>query len=621
MDEYLNNANNELLNIWGLLDENERNRIRSMKAGMFNNCSLWGYKSRELKSGVCKYFRREMFNKFEWCVMEMMIFGLINGGLMTNIINRIKILIMEELAVNELDIINKCVYLLGIIDNERKFICKLEAMKEICDLIKHGKRCRMVSYIKNWYIYNGCKIDLSIEIKNVLRFKKNNDSDELLKLGEWLILYIRNRNENVISVFNKMLDISNQGIRYKKKDGIYLYFEILEDMCFEGKNKKLFDFVLKQFNKKNMKERIMFGVWLGLLCISNNNLSDCIDYNFNFKMNDKEMVEYLFKSREKMEINEDFVINDYHVNRNFGKDKFAHVGAFVVNEDLSLLGDNGVKYKEFYILKKEELQKINDEKKEKKKSVGNVEKKKLPSIESYEFIDFDEFKVEKVLVDGVCGMKTCCIIVSKNNNMYVLKEMKKSFNYGKDYMFIDDIKKEFNIVDLKMKLIRSNKGLEVIDKMKRTWKNNYKFLERNLVYSMMKFYENIGDLINNKNILLNEEKIFSMLKIRLFDGLFRCSDNNLRNILVLLDGSLLSIDENDIFGKRVNIFKKNDWCLKNDWVKKNINNVIDDLWGVDKDEKKIKIINYLIEYGFENKIAEFEYRWENYKDIVNNEFN
>jgi len=31
-----------------------------------------------LKSGICKYYRRKKFDKFEWCVIEMMLFGLKN---------------------------------------------------------------------------------------------------------------------------------------------------------------------------------------------------------------------------------------------------------------------------------------------------------------------------------------------------------------------------------------------------------------------------------------------------------------------------------------------------------------------------------------------------------------
>ena len=85
-------------------------KLDEMKCGIFNNKSYFGYASKILKSGICKYFRRELFEKFEWCVMEMIIFGFKNKGIMTNVINRMKILIMEELVVDEIIIINNCIY-------------------------------------------------------------------------------------------------------------------------------------------------------------------------------------------------------------------------------------------------------------------------------------------------------------------------------------------------------------------------------------------------------------------------------------------------------------------------------------------------------------------------------
>ena len=619
----------ELINLSAKLSENENNHINSMSSGMFNNKSYWGYKSIVLKSGVCKYFRRELFDKFEWCVMEMMLFGLKNEGLMSNIINRMKILIFEEISVDEIETINKCVYLFDLIDNQKRFLSKIEIMKEICHLVKQCKRCRMVSYVNNWWKYNKISYP-NIEINKMLRYMKNKDSNELLMLGEWLIKFIEDKNENVINVFNKMLELEKQGSRYRRTDGVYLYFEILENMCLKGENKKLFDFILDRFNKKTMKERYMFGVWFGLMCIHNENMNLGVDsYKYELHMSDEQVIDYLFRNRSKIDINEDFVINDWHVNKKFGLGKFGKVGAFVENEDLSLLGENGLKYKEFYILKKEESDKVVTDNDKAVEVIEDTEvfeiivckkpKKIVKEKKDYEFIDFKEFEVVKVIVEGVCGMKICCIIVKRNNETYILKEMVKSFNYGRDYMFMDSIKKEFGILDLKMRLIKSNVGLKVIDKNVKTWKNNYEFGERDVIYSMMKFYENIGDLGKNKHIIEGnccENALYSMLKIRLFDGLFRSSDNILRNILVLTDGSLLSIDENDIFGKRKDIFNKNDWCLKNDWCKQNFERVVDDLWGLNKENRKNKIINALVKYGFSDKVQEFSDRWENYKKIV-----
>ena len=52
--------------------------IDNMAAGPFNNRSYYGYKGKILKSGICKYYRRKQFDKFEWCIIEMMLFGFKN---------------------------------------------------------------------------------------------------------------------------------------------------------------------------------------------------------------------------------------------------------------------------------------------------------------------------------------------------------------------------------------------------------------------------------------------------------------------------------------------------------------------------------------------------------------
>jgi hypothetical protein len=345
-----------------------------------------------------------------------------------------------------------------------------------------------------------------------------------------------------------------------------------------------------------------------------------IDFVENGNMNKEEIVEYLF-GRGRIVIDEDFVVNDFHVNRKYGLSKFGRVGGYVENEDLSLLGENGLKYKEFYILKKDEMDSSEVVSKvEKVKVVSKVKKvKEVEKREGLELISFDSFELVKVIVEGVCGLKKCCMIVRKDNELYVLKEMGKSFNNGRDYMFVDDVKKEFDILDLKMRMIRSDKCLKLRDKSIRSWKENWELEEKEGVYSMMKYYENIGDLGKYKDLLKSEEKMYSMMKIRLFDGLFRSSDNILRNILVLNDGRLLSIDENDIFGKRMEVFGKSDWCVKSKWCRENYGKIIDEL-GEDKEEKKGRIVEKLREYGFDKKVDEFVNRWDNYKEIVGKEF-
>ena len=48
--------------------------VEEMSYGMFNNRGYYGYSSKVLKSGICKYIRRGVYDKFTWCVMEMALF-------------------------------------------------------------------------------------------------------------------------------------------------------------------------------------------------------------------------------------------------------------------------------------------------------------------------------------------------------------------------------------------------------------------------------------------------------------------------------------------------------------------------------------------------------------------
>ena len=48
-----------LMDKWGL----DENKVGAMKGGMFKNSTYWGKKTSVLKSGICKYTRREMWGK------------------------------------------------------------------------------------------------------------------------------------------------------------------------------------------------------------------------------------------------------------------------------------------------------------------------------------------------------------------------------------------------------------------------------------------------------------------------------------------------------------------------------------------------------------------------------
>jgi len=572
----------------------------------FNNTSEHGYSSTILKSGICKYFRRSESEKFKWCVMEMSLFydHPKGGGLITNLINRLKILLMEDLSPSEVFRIQKGSELLHEYDKDRS---KRYLLLEFCDLVISGKKNRITSYMNCWWRNREYRGE-ELELNKVLKYKKEGDSNELLILGENLIKRIESGDENMIQIFNEMMKLDNAGTRYRRKESSYLWFEIICDYLWSPNLKDIFQFSLEMFMRKGMKERPAFGIWIGLICWK----QDHLDYSMKEKKDysDEDFINYK-ESMTKIEI-DDYVIEDYHVNRGFGLSKFAEVGAYVKDEDLSLL-DSGEEYKQFYIEMKCKI----DPKKQKEQK--NKNKKNKFTMNSLEKISWSDFTNVKVLQEGVCGGKVCCISVSYKDKPYILKEMGESMNYGLDYIIVDECKDLFNLWSMSMKRIVSDQKLVKKDKKGKSFVDNWIFDKQNTVYCMMKYFENIGDLGKNKEFLKDDFTLKECLKIRLFDGIFRSSDNILRNILVNKDGELLSIDEGDIFGKREKIFNKNEWCCRKNIPDSILKEVMDDILS-DKDNKSKKIIEIMKKYEFDHHIPEFKRRYNDYHQIILSEW-
>ena len=187
----------------------------------FNNCSEHGYSSTILKSGICKYFRRGEKEKFTWAVIEMSLFQdhEKGSGLITNLINRLKILLMEDISCSEVFRISKCYEILDEYDKDRS---QRYLLLDFCELVTGGKRNRIVSYMNCWH-RNISYINEDITLEKVLRYKKEGDSEELLLLGENLIHKLENDDESIFQIFNEMMKIKeNCGRRFRRKEASYL---------------------------------------------------------------------------------------------------------------------------------------------------------------------------------------------------------------------------------------------------------------------------------------------------------------------------------------------------------------------------------------------------------------
>ena len=327
----------------------EQSKIDTMAVGPFNNRSYYGYKGKILKSGICKYYRRKNFDKFEWCIIEMMIFGVRNKALLTNVLNRLKILLMEEIVCYDIGGVIECIIILNDLDKPKKELdYKIIRILELCSIIKKVRRGRIVSYVNCWWKLNPINYDLNkIYINKIKTYKKLDDSDEILKYGELFIEYLKNKDERLVDIFNKLYNKTGKfGSRYRRRDAVFILFEIIEDKYKSNKRFMIvFDFIKNMFFRKGMTERKAFGIWLMIIVWKYNE----IDFNSNHIPIKQIVLKDYFNSRVKIDINEKFVTEDYHIHKKFGLSSFGNEGSRVLDEDLSILGNNGYKYRKLYI--------------------------------------------------------------------------------------------------------------------------------------------------------------------------------------------------------------------------------------------------------------------------------
>ena len=613
----------------------------------FNNQSQHGYKANALKSGICKYMRRGEAEKMKWCVMELAMFrdhpNPKANGLITNLVNRLKILLMEEITPSEIGIISQGISLLDEYEADRD---KRHLLLEFCDLVSLAKRSRTASYMGSWWRHKSCDMILEKTVCDKCeKYRKKGDSEGLMILGENLIEYMETRDERMFGVFTEMYCMEGKmGNRYRRKDGVLLWFEIMSDYIADEKVRKVYDFALKMFFRRGMTERPAFGVWMGVIIWRDSMLSLA---NVETRKYESADVERYYSEMETLTL-DSYVVNDYHVNKSMGLGHFAKNGGYVKDEDLSLMDDPKA-YKDFYVEMKVKAD-ADKKKKPRKKSVKKdkvVEKKEVNKDKVVEKKEVVKEVVEKkpakkrvkvevnmggmkriqwadvsdvhVIEEGVCGGKVPCIVVTYGGKRHVLKMFGKSMNYGADYITVDKAKSLFGLRDMNMERVVCDKEIVRKDKAIKTFVKNWDFVEKDAVYCMMEYWDNVGDLGKNKGYLKDESVVRECMKIRLVDGLFRSSDNIMRNVLVNTEGELLSIDEGDLFGKRSLIFnKRGDWCKKN-VSKELLKDIVEEVLQ-NAGEKKERICELLNLYGLDHHSKEFGDRFDKYEEIVMSEW-
>ena len=560
-------------------------------------------------------------------------------------------------------------------------------VRVICKILVEGDLCRRNSYGRSWWCH---RLELEGDgyddvDSDETYFKK---FKECFEMGDesWAIWMFKILNGGK----------SDGKKRFRRSENIYMIWEYILDLEMVKKNeklKKVLEWKLKEFFKKDRKERFIFLYASVDLCMYyngewNENWEEKYEISLNFYKDMYKYDEIEVEKREKLELDE--FVYDMHTSegkkRGKSKENFKKEGCFVLNENeeylrkdwknfyVNLVGKpvekkgskrSGLKNKEKMELKekekrekmelkeKEKRQKMELKEREKRERMEKKEREKrermekkerekrekmekkerekmgkkrvvrkkkskkdeLNFVENRELLELDESEI-KLCSDVVCGNKVVCFEYQGK----IYKEGRKSMNYNLDYYVFDRCKELFGLNGIGMELRVGKFRIVKKDKSVLSYKDNWRVeeTEEEVVYAVMEKIGNCEMVIERKKeVVENETWLKEYCKIGMVRGIFRVSDFNMRNVLMDGNGELVSIDENDILGKRKDVFgMKNRAVLKE--LKKNeklLVELLQEIWEVDFDavEEIVK------KFGFDGeKIRE---NWMKLEEDVRQELN
>ena len=162
--------------------------------------------------------------------MEMAMFQKAEGntkGILTNLVNRLKILLMEEIHCGEVGIILKAISLLDEFDENRD---RLHLLLEYCELVTGARRTRSVSYLNNWWKNNYDTVVYD-ESETDEKFRKKGDPAEMEIIAGNLLDFLKKRDEQMFGVFTRLYRMKEKaGRRYRRSDPVYIWWEMIEDI-------------------------------------------------------------------------------------------------------------------------------------------------------------------------------------------------------------------------------------------------------------------------------------------------------------------------------------------------------------------------------------------------------
>ena len=598
----------------------------------FSSLSYYGHKLDILKSGLQKYMRRREEDKMLWCLAEIYLFKVYaktdqekkaTRGIITNLLNRIIVMLDEELLFIEWD---KYLMVYNLIEKfEKSERNDFISLIKICKILCNSKLLRRNSDIRAHFNFNLRKAD-SKKPDSLVEKEDTEQEDnwyfrnfkKYFEKGDHACFYW------MFKIYTAQRDGEKR--RFNRKENIYMVWEFLFKVAFGNPLlTRCLNYRLKEFFNKSKKERCIFLTAAIDLCMEKDN----IVWNAQLLENEPICVdavlaiEQIFKNRKNL-IFDDYVI-DMHTSlgRRLGKNgiNFMAEGSYVKDEDQEFLvqewrdsyqtGKLETYAKKLAEKKKKAMAKAAKEKKKAEKKAEKGKKKTVKIVNSgeekseektnevkvkkektdrektraakYKRIkklrgkpNFDDLEKDLEFVEGcdpkkiyictvnTCGNKVMCFEYEGK----IWKESRKSMNYNRDYICIDNCKKAFGLEKIGMKRVLSNFRIEKIDKSKKSWISNWhkvdiKEGDEPVVYCVMdKVYPGKEVGKDKKKMLGDRRMLKEFVKIGVFRGIFRASDFNGRNVLTKGDFDLVSIDEGDI-GKRLDIIGGRErWLIK-----------------------------------------------------------
>ena len=579
----------------------------------FSSLSYYGHKLDILKSGLQKYLRRREEEKMLWCLGEIYLFKVYANseqekratrGIITNLINRIIVMLDEELLFIEWD---KYLIIYNLIEKfEKEERNDFVSLIKICKILCNSRLLRRNSDINAYFNFGMRKADG--KKPEILEEREEGEDVDNWHFRNFKA-YFEKGDRNCFYWMYKIYIARREGDkrRFKRKENIYMVWEFLLKIGFGNPLlTKCLNYRLKEFFNKSKKERGIFLTSAIDLCLEKNNITWSADALKNEPDVNVEDVRNLFQNREKL-VFDSYVI-DMHTSlgRKMGKNaiNFMEEGSFVKDEDQEFLEkewretyNNGklesyakkLAEKKAKAMKKaekekmKEAKKVEKTKKAKKKTVkivksceqkeepkkGKTEREKIRAAKYKRIkkmrgkVNFDDLEKNLKFVDGLniqkeklilcsdttCGNKVMCFEYDGK----IWKESRKSMFYNRDYCVIDACKELFGLRKIGMERVLSNFRIEKIDKGKKSWKDNWHKViigedEERVVYCVMNKIVNCNwkvpmEIGNIKHSFQNGEcrrHLKEFAKIGVFRGIFRCSDFNCRNVLVGCDKSYLA---------------------------------------------------------------------------------